>query len=94
MSVPAEFDNSQSDGVFGVEFEFRRVWLGNQDVWSFMMGASKDRPTRPASETTANSLLARWRQAAANSAQRATAASNSSRLGRSCIIQNYFLTAF
>lgn len=54
--------------------------LGNQDVWSFVLGASKDRPIRPTSATDANSLLARWRKAASNPAQRANAAELSAEL--------------
>jgi hypothetical protein len=48
--------------------------LGNKDVWSFVKGSSKARPAGPASVVDTNSLLMRWRQAAANPARRTDAA--------------------
>jgi mono/diheme cytochrome c family protein len=48
--------------------------LGNKDVWRFVKGSSKARPVGSAAAVDTNSLLTRWRKAAANPAQRADAA--------------------
>ena len=47
--------------------------LGSKDVWSFVKGPSKARPIGSASAVDTNSLLTRWRQAAANPDRRTDA---------------------
>ncbi len=48
--------------------------LGNKNVWSFVKGPSAARPTKSGSAVDTNSLLARWRAAAADPARRKDAA--------------------
>ncbi len=48
--------------------------LGHKGVWSFVKGPAAARPIKPGSPVDANSILARWRTAAADPARRKDAA--------------------
>ncbi len=48
--------------------------LGNKDVWNFVKGPAAERRTNSASAIETNSLLARWRAAAADASRTADAA--------------------